>query len=155
MNQKQQTIKRPVTLSGVGLHTGVKVNMTFVPAPINHGIIFQRTDLPGQPTVEADVDYVVDLSRGTTIEKNGARVNTVEHTLAALVGLQIDNILIQLDGPEPPIMDGSSKPFVDVLEEVGMEEQNALRNFYEIPTQHILQRRRKSNRDCCFTLRRL
>ncbi len=133
MNQKQQTIKRPVTLSGVGLHTGVKVNMTFVPAPINHGIIFQRTDLPGQPTVEADVDYVVDLSRGTTIEKNGARVNTVEHTLAALVGLQIDNILIQLDGPEPPIMDGSSKPFVDVLENVGMEEQNALRNFYEIP----------------------
>lgn len=133
MNQKQQTIKRPVTLSGVGLHTGVKVNMTFVPAPINHGIIFQRTDLPGQPTVEADVDYVVDLSRGTTIEKNGARVNTVEHTLAALVGLQIDNILIQLDGPEPPIMDGSSKPFVDVLEEAGMDEQNALRNFYEIP----------------------
>jgi UDP-3-O-[3-hydroxymyristoyl] N-acetylglucosamine deacetylase/3-hydroxyacyl-[acyl-carrier-protein] dehydratase len=133
VNQKQQTIKRPVTLSGVGLHTGVKVNMTFVPAPINHGIIFQRTDLPGQPTVEADVDYVVDLSRGTTIEKNGARVNTVEHTLAALVGLQIDNILIQLDGPEPPIMDGSSKPFVDVLEDVGMEEQNALRNFYEIP----------------------
>jgi len=133
VNQKQQTIKRPVTLSGVGLHTGVKVNMTFVPAPINHGIIFQRTDLPGQPTVEADVDYVVDLSRGTTIEKNGARVNTVEHTLAALVGLQIDNIMIQLDGPEPPIMDGSSKPFVDILEEAGMDEQNALRNFYEIP----------------------
>ncbi|HVD99417.1 MAG TPA: bifunctional UDP-3-O-[3-hydroxymyristoyl] N-acetylglucosamine deacetylase/3-hydroxyacyl-ACP dehydratase [Cytophagaceae bacterium] len=133
MNQKQQTIKKSVTLSGVGLHTGVKVNMTFVPAPINHGIVFQRTDLPGQPTVEADADYVVDLSRGTTIEKNGARVNTVEHTLAALVGLQIDNVLIQLDGPEPPIMDGSSKPFVDVLEDVGMEEQNALRNFYEIP----------------------
>jgi UDP-3-O-[3-hydroxymyristoyl] N-acetylglucosamine deacetylase / 3-hydroxyacyl-[acyl-carrier-protein] dehydratase len=133
VNQKQQTIKKPATLSGVGLHTGVKVNMTFVPAPINHGIVFQRTDLPGQPTVEADADYVVDLSRGTTIEKNGARVNTVEHTLAALVGLQIDNVLIQLDGPEPPIMDGSSKPFVDVLEDVGFEEQNALRNFYEIP----------------------
>ncbi|HSZ26040.1 MAG TPA: bifunctional UDP-3-O-[3-hydroxymyristoyl] N-acetylglucosamine deacetylase/3-hydroxyacyl-ACP dehydratase [Cytophagaceae bacterium] len=133
MNQKQQTIKKSVTLSGVGLHTGVKVNMTFVPAPINHGIVFQRTDLANQPKVEADVDYVVDLSRGTTIEKNGARVNTVEHTLAALVGLQIDNILIQLDGPEPPIMDGSSKPFVEVLEAVGMEEQNALRNFYEIP----------------------
>jgi UDP-3-O-[3-hydroxymyristoyl] N-acetylglucosamine deacetylase/3-hydroxyacyl-[acyl-carrier-protein] dehydratase len=133
VNQKQQTIKKSVTLSGVGLHTGVKVNMTFVPAPINHGIVFQRTDLANQPKVEADVDYVVDLSRGTTIEKNGARVNTVEHTLAALVGLQIDNILIQLDGPEPPIMDGSSKPFVEVLEAVGMEEQNALRNFYEIP----------------------
>jgi len=133
VNQKQQTIKKAVTLSGVGLHTGVRVNMTFLPAPINHGIVFQRTDLPDQPKVEADVDYVVDLSRGTTIEKNGARVNTVEHTLAALVGLQIDNILIQLDGPEPPIMDGSSKPFVDVLENAGMDEQNALRNFYEIP----------------------
>ena len=133
MNQKQQTIKTPITISGVGLHTGVKVNMTFVPAPINHGIIFQRVDLPDQPTVEADVDYVVDLSRGTTIEKNGARVNTVEHTLAALVGLQIDNILIQLDGPEPPIMDGSSKAFVEALEAAGAEEQNALRNFYEIP----------------------
>jgi UDP-3-O-[3-hydroxymyristoyl] N-acetylglucosamine deacetylase / 3-hydroxyacyl-[acyl-carrier-protein] dehydratase len=132
MNTKQHTIKEPVTISGVGLHTGVSVTMTFQPAPINHGIVFQRIDLEGHPTVEADVDYVVDLSRGTTIEKNGARVNTVEHTLAALVGLEIDNVLIQLDGPEPPIMDGSSAYFVQAIQSVGTEEQNAARNFFEI-----------------------
>ncbi len=133
MYSKQHTIKQPVTVSGVGLHTGVNANMTFVPAAPNHGIKFQRIDLENQPVVEADVDYVVDLSRGTTLEKNGARVNTVEHTLAALVGLQIDNILIQLDGPEPPIMDGSSQPFVEALLSAGLEEQNAMRNFFEVP----------------------
>ena len=132
MNTKQHTIKEPITVSGVGLHTGVEANMTFTPAPPNHGIKFQRTDLPDQPIVDADVDYVVDLSRGTTIEHNGARINTVEHTLAALVGLQIDNVLVQLDGPEPPILDGSSKMFIDALETVGTEEQNALRNFFEV-----------------------
>lgn len=108
--------------------------MTFKPAPINHGYKFQRIDLPEKPIVEADVDNVVDLSRGTTIEKNGARVNTVEHTLAALVGLQIDNVLIELDGPEPPIMDGSSVDFVNALLSVGLEEQNAYRNYFEITT---------------------
>ncbi len=133
MNVYQHTIKAPVTVSGVGLHTGVTSNMTFQPAKPNHGIKFQRTDLEGQPIVEADVDYVVDLSRGTTLEKDGARVNTVEHTLAALVGLEIDNILIQLDGPEPPIMDGSSRMFIDALEDVGLEEQNAQRLFFEVP----------------------
>ena len=133
MNVYQHTIKAPVTVSGVGLHTGVKANMTFNPAKPNHGIKFQRTDLEGQPVVEADVDYVVDLSRGTTLEKDGARVNTVEHTLAALIGLQIDNVLIQLDGPEPPIMDGSSRMFIEAIEKVGLEEQNAQRNFFEVP----------------------
>ncbi len=132
MKTKQHTIKEPVTVSGVGLHTGVEANMTFTPAPPNHGSKFQRVDLPDQPTVDADVDYVVDLSRGTTIEHNGARINTVEHTLAALVGLEIDNVLIQIDGPEPPILDGSSKMFIDALETVGFQEQNALRNFYEV-----------------------
>jgi UDP-3-O-[3-hydroxymyristoyl] N-acetylglucosamine deacetylase/3-hydroxyacyl-[acyl-carrier-protein] dehydratase len=132
MKNKQHTIKEPVTVSGVGLHTGVISNMTFVPAPPNHGIKFQRTDLQFQPIVDADVDYVVDLSRGTTIEHNGARINTVEHTLAALVGLEIDNVLIQLDGPEPPIMDGSSRMFIDAIETVGTTEQNALRNFFEV-----------------------
>ncbi|WP_339607220.1 bifunctional UDP-3-O-[3-hydroxymyristoyl] N-acetylglucosamine deacetylase/3-hydroxyacyl-ACP dehydratase [uncultured Roseivirga sp.] len=132
MKNKQHTIKRPVTVSGVGLHTGVISNMTFNPAPANHGIKFQRIDLETRPIVDANVDYVVDLSRGTTIEHNGARINTVEHTLAALVGLEIDNVLIQLDGPEPPILDGSSRMFIDALETVGLEEQNALRNFYEI-----------------------
>jgi UDP-3-O-[3-hydroxymyristoyl] N-acetylglucosamine deacetylase/3-hydroxyacyl-[acyl-carrier-protein] dehydratase len=133
MNEKQQTIKEPVSVSGVGLHTGVSVTMTFVPAPANHGYKFQRIDLPDQPIVTADVDNVVDLSRGTTIEENGARVHTIEHTLAALVGLQIDNVLIQLDGPEPPIMDGSSIKFVDALQQVEFVEQNAYRDYFEIP----------------------
>jgi UDP-3-O-[3-hydroxymyristoyl] N-acetylglucosamine deacetylase / 3-hydroxyacyl-[acyl-carrier-protein] dehydratase len=133
MNIKQQTIQKSVTISGVGLHTGVQANMTFLPAKPNHGIKFQRTDLEGAPIVDADVDNVVDLSRGTTIEQSGARINTVEHTLAALTGLEIDNVLIQLDGPEPPIMDGSSQQFVNILNEAGKEEQNALRNFFEVP----------------------
>ena len=133
MHKNQHTIKKPVTVSGVGIHTGEHANMTFVPAKPNHGIKFQRIDLEGQPIVDADVDHVVDLSRGTTIEHNGARVNTVEHTLAALVGLEIDNVLIQLDGPEPPIMDGSSADFVKALQEAGLEEQGVMRNFFEIP----------------------
>ncbi|MCU0354820.1 MAG: bifunctional UDP-3-O-[3-hydroxymyristoyl] N-acetylglucosamine deacetylase/3-hydroxyacyl-ACP dehydratase [Cytophagales bacterium] len=132
MHLKQHTIKKAVTVSGVGLHTGVPANMTFLPAKPHHGYKFQRIDLEGQPIVDADVDNVVDLSRGTTIEQSGARINTVEHTLAALVGLEIDNVLIQLDGPEPPIMDGSSIQFVEALESAELEEQNALRNFYEI-----------------------
>tara|TARA_Y100001972_G_C7659461_1_gene332394 strand:- start:1675 stop:3069 length:1395 start_codon:yes stop_codon:yes gene_type:complete len=133
MKSNQHTIKEPVTVSGIGLHTGVRANMTFTPAKPNHGIKFQRIDLEGKPIVDADVDNVVDLSRGTTIEQNGARVNTVEHTLAALVGLEIDNVLIQLDGPEPPIMDGSSRMFIDALEEVGLQEQAAQRDFFEVP----------------------
>ena len=133
MNNKQHTIKKPATVSGIGLHTGVVANLTFLPAKPYHGIKFQRVDLEGQPIIEADVDYVVDTARGTVLEKDGARVHTVEHTLAALVGLQIDNVLIQLDGPEPPIMDGSSMPFVEALEAAGFEEQNALRNYFEVP----------------------
>ncbi|MDH5603656.1 MAG: bifunctional UDP-3-O-[3-hydroxymyristoyl] N-acetylglucosamine deacetylase/3-hydroxyacyl-ACP dehydratase [Cyclobacteriaceae bacterium] len=132
MNIKQHTISKPVTLSGVGLHTGINANMTFVPAKPDFGIKFQRTDLEGEPFIDADIDNVVDLSRGTTIEQNGARVNTVEHVLAALYGMQIDNVLIQLDAPEPPIMDGSSKPYVDIIKDAGSVEQNALRNFYEV-----------------------
>ncbi len=132
MHTKQHTIKKAVTVSGVGLHTGVKCNMTFVPARIGHGYKFQRIDLPEQPTIDADADNVVDISRGTTIEQSGARVHTVEHTLAALVGLQIDNVLIQLDGPEPPIMDGSSIEFIKALANVGLEEQEAPRNFLEL-----------------------
>jgi len=132
LNHKQQTIKKSVTLSGVGLHTGVQTNMTFLPAKPNHGIKFQRIDLPGSPIVDADCDRVVDVSRGTTIEQSGARVSTIEHTLAALVGLEIDNVLIQLDGPEAPIMDGSSIQFVNILKEAESEEQNALRDFFEV-----------------------
>ena len=132
LNHKQQTIKKSVTLSGVGLHTGVQTTMTFLPAKPNHGIKFQRVDLPGAPIIDADCDNVVDVSRGTTIEQSGARISTIEHTLAALVGLEIDNVLIEVDGPEAPIMDGSSLPFVQVLKSAGSEEQNALRDFYEV-----------------------
>jgi len=132
LNHKQQTIKKSVTLAGVGLHTGVQTNMTFLPAKPNHGIKFQRIDLPGSPIIDADCDNVVDVSRGTTIEQSGARVSTIEHSLAALVGLEIDNVLIQLDGPEAPIMDGSSLQFINILKEAGTEEQNALRDFFEV-----------------------
>jgi len=132
MNNKQHTISKSVTLSGVGLHTGVLTNMTFLPAVSNHGIKFQRIDLPGQPIADADVDHVVDTSRGTTIEHNGARINTVEHVMASLVGLEIDNVLIQLDGPEPPIMDGSSIKFVEALKDAEPVEQEAHRKFFEV-----------------------
>ena len=139
MQLKQHTIKKSVTISGVGLHTGIEANMTFVPAPANHGIKFQRIDLEGQPIVDADVDNVVDLSRGTSIEQSGARINTVEHTMAALVGLEIDNVLIQLDGPEPPIADGSSIQFVNILKDAGTQEQNAQRDFLEV-TESVFHR---------------
>lgn len=129
----QTTLNGPVSFSGVGLHTGNKVTMTFLPAEEDHGYIFQRVDLEGQPKVRADVDNVVDTSRGTTIEENGARVYTVEHVLAALAGLEIDNVLIQLDAPEPPIADGSSYPFIEELLKVGIKEQNKERDYFEIP----------------------
>jgi len=132
LNHKQQTIKKSVTISGVGLHTGVQTTLTFMPAKPNHGIKFQRVDLPGSPIIDADCDRVVDVSRGTTIEQSGARISTIEHTLAALVGLEIDNVMIQIDGPEAPIMDGSSIQFVQVLKDAGTEEQNALRDFFEV-----------------------
>jgi UDP-3-O-[3-hydroxymyristoyl] N-acetylglucosamine deacetylase/3-hydroxyacyl-[acyl-carrier-protein] dehydratase len=132
LQYKQQTIKKSVSISGVGLHTGAQTTMTFLPAKPNHGYKFQRVDLPGSPIIDANCDLVVDVSRGTTIEQNGGRVSTIEHTLAALVGLEIDNVLIQIDGPEAPIMDGSSIQFVNVLKETGTEEQNALRDFFEV-----------------------
>lgn len=133
MNTKQRTIKAPLTIAGVGLHTGQQVTMTLHPAPENHWYRFRRVDLPDQPIVLADADYVTDTSRGTTISQYGASVSTIEHLLAALVGLQIDNVLIDLDGPEVPIMDGSSYPFVKMIKEVGYDEQDADRDFFEIP----------------------
>lgn len=133
MNEKQRTIKSELTVSGVGLHTGRNVTMTLKPAPENHWYKFRRTDLPDQPMVTVDADNVTDTSRGTTISQNGASVSTIEHLMAALVGLQIDNILIDIDGPEVPIMDGSSAPFVKILQEAGFHDQQADRDFYEIP----------------------
>ncbi len=132
MYEKQHTIQQPVSLTGVGLHTGKPATLTFNPAPEHHGYIFRRVDLPGSPLVPADVDLVVDTQRGTTIESNGVRVNTVEHTLAALAGLQIDNCLIDLDGPEPPIMDGSSALFIEALLRAGLIEQAAFREFFVV-----------------------
>lgn len=132
MQQKQKTIREPVTVSGVGLHTGVNVNLTFKPAPENHWFRFKRIDLPGQPEIPADVDYVVDTARGTTLEAHGARISTTEHALAALVGLQIDNALIEVDGPEVPILDGSSAPFIDALTKAGLVEQNEDRRVFEL-----------------------
>ncbi len=134
MNLKQTTIKAPVTVKGVGLHTGKEVTMTFKPAPENHGYKFQRIDLPGSPIIDADVDNVTDTSRGTTITQNGASVSTVEHTLAALAGLELDNILIEIDAPETPIMDGSSIIFIEELEKVGFEIQDADREYFVIPS---------------------
>lgn len=132
MSDKQHTIKQKVSVTGVGLHTGKKVTLTFNPAPVNHWYKFQRIDVEGQPIIEADADLVVDTSRGTTLEKNGVRVHTTEHVLAALVGLGIDNCLIQVDGPEMPIMDGSSWKFIEALEAAEIIEQDADREYFEL-----------------------
>ena len=129
---KQRTIAKEVTLKGVGLHTGANVTMKFVPAPENHGYAFKRVDLEGEPVIEADANYVVNTQRGTNLEKRGVKIQTSEHVLAALVGLEIDNVLIELDSPEPPIMDGSSKFFVQALESAGIVEQEAEREIYEV-----------------------
>src|SRR5688572_7338569 len=132
MSEKQQTIKQKVSVTGVGLHTGKKVTITFNPAPENHWYKFQRTDVEGQPIIEADADLVSDTSRGTTLEKNGVKVHTTEHVLAALLGMGIDNCLIQVTSAEMPIMDGSSMPFIEVLEQAGIEEQKAEREYFEL-----------------------
>ena len=133
-SSNQQTLKSPVSLHGVGLHTGSHVTITMKPANPGYGIRFQRIDLAEQPVVKADADLVVDTSRGTTIEHNGARVSTVEHVLSALVGLQIDNVLIELDGPEIPILDGSAREFIEAIESAGIQEQEATRIVYSIDT---------------------
>ncbi|WP_420322487.1 bifunctional UDP-3-O-[3-hydroxymyristoyl] N-acetylglucosamine deacetylase/3-hydroxyacyl-ACP dehydratase [Flagellimonas sp.] len=132
ISTKQRTIKEKVTLKGVGLHTGENVTMTFVPAKENHGFAFKRVDLEGEPIIEADANYVVNTQRGTNLEKNGVKIQTSEHVLAALVGLDIDNVLIELDSPEPPIMDGSSKFFVEALEAAGIVEQEREREEYVV-----------------------
>jgi len=131
---KQHTIKQSISISGTGLHTGILVDMILHPANPGFGIQFKRIDLPGQPVIKADCDLVTDTSRGTTLEDKGAKVSTVEHILAALVGMGIDNCLIDINGPEIPIMDGSSQPFVEIIEEAGIEEQEAAKHWYTIDT---------------------
>jgi UDP-3-O-[3-hydroxymyristoyl] N-acetylglucosamine deacetylase/3-hydroxyacyl-[acyl-carrier-protein] dehydratase len=129
---KQKTIKTEISLTGVGLHTGKEVTMTFKPAPVNNGFTFVRVDLEGQPIIEADANYVVNTQRGTNLEKLGVKIQTPEHVLAALEGCDLDNIIIELNASELPIMDGSSKYFVEAIEKAGIEEQNAKRNVYVV-----------------------
>ena len=132
MSDKQHTLKASATIKGVGLHTGAPVILTLRPAPIGHGYKFQRTDLEGEPIIEADAELVTSTARGTTLGRGEAVVNTTEHVLSALYALNVDNCLLQLSGPEVPIMDGSAKAFVDAIEAVGLEEQDAPRNWYEL-----------------------
>ena len=128
----QKTIKNEISLEGVGLHTGKIVKMTFKPAPINSGFSFVRTDLEGQPVIEADANYVVNTQRGTNLEKLGVKIQTPEHVLAAFVGCDLDNVIVELNASELPIMDGSSVHFVDAIEKAGIEEQNAARKYYVV-----------------------
>ena len=128
----QKTIKNEISLEGVGLHTGKIVKMTFKPAPINSGFSFVRTDLEGQPVIEADANYVVNTQRGTNLEKLGVKIQTPEHVLAAFVGCDLDNVIVELNASELPIMDGSSVHFVDAIEKAGIEVQNAARKYYVV-----------------------
>lgn len=129
---KQKTIKTEISLTGVGLHTGKEVKMTFKPAPVNNGFTFVRVDLEGHPVIEADANYVVNTQRGTNLEKLGVKIQTPEHVLAALMGSDLDNIIIELDASELPIMDGSSKFFMEAIEEAGIIEQELNRNVYVV-----------------------
>ena len=133
MRTLQQTIQNTVSLSGKGIHSGVAATATFKPAPADSGYTFVRVDLPGAPTIKADVDNVTDTSRSTTLQQNGATISTIEHTLAALVAMEIDNCVIEVDGPEMPIMDGSGKPFADLLATAGIQELDAVLEYYNLP----------------------
>ena len=130
MSNKQTTIKKQTTLEGVGIHTGNKVKLTFKPATADFGYVFKRIDMINQPEIEALSKYVVDTQRGTTLEKDGVKLKTIEHVLAALVGLEIDNVIIEINGEEPPILDGSSKYFVEALEGAGIKFLNKIRSEY-------------------------
>lgn len=129
---KQKTIKEAFSVIGIGLHTGEKVTLTVNPAADNHGFKFQRVDVEGEPIINADPDLVVDTSRSTTLGKNGVNVHTTEHILAALSGMEIDNALIQIDGPEIPIMDGSAFPFVEAINQVGIVEQETDKDYFVV-----------------------
>lgn len=137
MQNKQQTLGGTISFSGKGLHTGVVVNMTVNPAPDNHGIVFRRVDIEGQPTVPALCEYVTDTSRGTTIENGEAKVSTIEHIVSALWSMGVDNAMIDIDGPETPIMDGSAREYVQRISEVGIVEQKANRKYYEVTEKQV------------------
>ncbi len=128
----QKTIQKPITLSGVGLHTGKEVIMTFKPAEANSGFTFIRVDIENSPKIKADITYVQSTNRGTNLVNNGISINTTEHVLAALIGCDIDNVIVELNNSEPPILDGSSKFFVQAIEEAGIVEQNVAREVYVV-----------------------
>ena len=130
--EKQKTLKEEISLSGIGLHTGKEVVLTMKPAKENTGFVFVRTDLEGCPQVEADANYVTTTDRGTTLEKSGVKIHTCEHVLAALVGMDLDNVILEMNNAEPPIMDGSSKFFVEAIEKVGVVEQEVPREYLTI-----------------------
>lgn len=132
MSTKQQTLKAPISFSGKGLHTGVSVNMTIRPAQADRGIVFRRIDLEGCPEIPALCDYVVDTSRGTTIEHAGNRVSTIEHVMSALWTLGVDNAVIDIDAPETPIMDGSAREYAQAISQTGLEEQEAERKYFQV-----------------------
>lgn len=132
MSDLQKTLKGVVSLSGIGLHTGKEVLLTMKPAKENTGFVFVRTDLEGHPQVEANVNYVTETERGTTLEKLGVKIHTCEHLLAALVGMDVDNAILEMNSAEPPIMDGSSKKFVEAIEKVGIVEQSEPREYFVI-----------------------
>lgn len=129
---KQHTLSKAASISGTGLHTGAFVNMTLNPAEPRFGFQFKRVDLPNQPVIKADCDLVTETARGTTLEANGGKISTVEHILAALVGMGVDNCLIEIDGPEVPIIDGSSMPFVEIIEKAGVQEQDAEKEWFTL-----------------------
>ena len=129
MLKNQQTINHDVSYSGVGLHTGNKTKITFKPAPANTGVLFKRVDIPNSPEIHADIDHVIDISRGTTIGIGDVKIHTVEHVLAAISGLEIDNIICEVEGNEPPVGDGSALPFVEILLKAGFIEQDSPRDY--------------------------
>ncbi len=137
MQKKQQTLAGSISFSGKGLHTGAIVTMTVNPAAENHGIVFRRTDIEGMPSVPALCEYVTDTSRGTTIEKGAARVSTIEHIVSALWSMGVDNALIDINGPETPIMDGSAREYAAAIEQTGLVEQKAERKYYEVTEKQV------------------
>ena len=144
MLEKQQTISSEISISGVGLHTGNKTRLTFKPAIENHGIKFVRADLAERPTIDADLNNVVNLSRGTTLGAGSIQVHTVEHVLAALYGMQIDNVLVEIEGNEPPVMDGSSVQFVEKLKVAGIVQQSAPREYIEVDRTIVYHNKEKA-----------
>lgn len=143
MTVKQKTLAKEFSISGKGLHTNCVVTMTFKPAPVNHGFKYQRIDLEGKPVIPASAEYVLDTSRGTVIGINDARVSTLEHSLAALTGMDLDNVLVEIDNEEVPILDGSARHFVQAIEEAGIVEQDAEREYFVI-TEKLVYKNEKT-----------